>query len=168
MSTSHMEGGADISTSILWLKLNQAATLGFKRAWDMRSLLWMLKCPALLGHYFWVGQKFCSGFFHPTWQCVLLIQWKNSCGGQLMVSAIFYYTRSSSSVLPAHMLSWIGKGKGTSLVASGWDFAFQCWFNHWLGSHMPHGQKKQNIKQQKQYCNKFSKDLKNSTLKKKL
>ena len=36
-------------------------------------------------------------------------------------------------------------------------------------SHLPLGQKKQNIKNQKQYCNKFNKDFKKwSTLKKKV
>ena len=30
-------------------------------------------------------------------------------------------------------------------------------------SHMPHSQKNQNIKKQKQYCNKFNKNFKNGT-----
>ena len=55
--------------------------------------------------------------------------------------------------------------------SSGWNFTFQWMQGVWvqspvgeLRSHMPQGQKKkQNLKkQQKQYCNKLNKDLKNA------
>ena len=56
---------------------------------------------------------------------------------------------------------------GNSVVGASLSAGMQVWsLVGQLGSHMPHSQKNQNIKQ-KQYCNKFSKDLKNGSRKKK-